>query len=73
MIRDTDDLPLVLHLHDVDPETAERIRGKARARFCRRPSVISHAYNRILEPVLVLGTVVASLSWALSRVNFLSR
>ena len=73
MMQENDDPLTLLRRHDVDLETAGRIRGKARARFRRSPSVISRAYNRILEPVLVLGTVVASLFWALSRISFLTR
>lgn len=73
MMQENDDLLAVLRCHDVDLETAGRIRGKARARFRRGPSIISRAYNRILEPALVVGTVAASLSWALDRINFLTR
>ena len=73
MALETEDFLTRLPRHDVAPETASRIRGEARARFSRRPSVISRAYTRILEPVLVLGTIIASLSWALDRINLLTR
>ncbi len=73
MMQENDDLLTLLRCHDVDPDTAGRIRTEARARFRRVPSVISRVYNRILEPALVFGTVVSSLAWALDRVNFLTR
>jgi hypothetical protein len=73
MTPETDDFLVLLKCHDVDPEAACRIGGEARARFGRRPSVISRAYDRILEPALILGTIAASLSWALVRINLLTR
>ncbi len=73
MTSETDDFLALLKCHDVDPEAACRIGGEARARFGRRPSVIRRTYDRVLEPALVLGTIAASLSWALIRINLLYR
>jgi len=73
MELETDDFVALLRCHDVDPGTAGRIGGVARARFSRKPAVISRAYNQILEPALVLAAIVASLSWALDRISFLTR
>ncbi len=73
MALETDGFLAQLRRHDVASETADRIRVEARTRSSRRPSFVSRAYNRILEPLLVLGTIVASLSWALERVNLLIR
>ncbi len=73
MALETDDFLALLKRHDVAAETAGRIRREARARLSRRPSAVSRVYDRIMEPVLVLGAVIASLSWALDRINLLTR
>lgn len=73
MALETDDFIALLQCHDVDPGTAGRIGGAARARFSRKPATISRAYNQILEPALVVGAIAASLSWALDRISLLTR
>ena len=73
MALETDDFVALLRCHDVDPGTAGRIGRVARARFSRKPAVISRAYSQILEPLLVLAAIVASLSRALDRISFLAR
>jgi hypothetical protein len=73
MALETDDFVALLRCHDVDPGTAGRIGGAARARFSRKPAIISRAYSQILEPALVVAAIVASLSWVLDRISFLIR
>jgi hypothetical protein len=73
MTLEIDGLLGQLRSHDVDAETARRIRGKAHAQFVQAPSAFSRAYNRVLEPVLIVATIVASVSWMVDRIRLLAR
>jgi hypothetical protein len=71
MPQEIDDLLAGLSRHDVDAATSGRIRSNARPMCERRPPLLADVYGRILEPVLVSATVVASLAWALTRIHSL--
>ncbi len=62
-----------LSIHDIDAQSAERIRTRAHAILAgQRPqgahrSGFAQAYARFLEPLLVSGIVVSYLIWAAGR------
>ncbi len=72
---------LVAHLPRVDarPEAADRVRREACALLHRGRSApgrarvrVTRIYTRVLEPVLLLGTIVLSLSWAVARILYIT-
>ncbi len=71
MPQEIEDLFALLPCRDVDPGTAGRIRGAAHARFGRPVTALARVYGLVLEPVLVLATILASLTWALERIHFI--
>jgi len=75
----TDDLVGRLPRVDANPRTAARIREEAHALLRRGRSTTGRAriragriYASLLEPALLLATVALTLSWAVSRVLYIT-
>jgi|WetSurMetagenome_2_1015567.scaffolds.fasta_scaffold1097078_2 hypothetical protein len=60
-----------LAVYDVGPDTSARILSEAHRLYSRRRRHFAGVYDRILEPVLVAATVVATLTWALISIHSL--
>ncbi len=62
-----------LFIHDIDAQSAERIRTRAHAILAGQRTQGAHrsafeqAYSHFLEPLLVSGIVVLYLMWAAGR------
>lgn len=70
-----------LPAHDLDPDSAERQRRRVLAvlarqrRLAERPAwgALVNAWDRAIEPVLVVGVCVVYLGWAVGRVLLLGQ